>query len=235
MGEEFDRAGVNTTSLELLFLTYGNALRELQVHFIVTLPISLAYSERRSELPVPDERVFCLPDIPVFDPQHAPHGPGRSAVRAILEARASPELFGSGAMERLVVASGGNIRDLVALTVMATTNALVRNPLGRVEDEDVTTAVRRRRTDYLRSLGQSPYDGGEITYEAKVERLVRIYDQDPTAQSPDPVLYSLFRARAVQEFNGERWFGVHPLVVDLLARQGKVARTPDGVAPGGTE
>jgi hypothetical protein len=26
-------------------------------------------------------------------------------------------------------------------------------------------------------------------------------------------------ARSIQEFNGQRWFGVHPLVVDILVGQ----------------
>ena len=51
---------------------------------------------------------------------------------------------------------------------------------------------------------------------------------------PDPVLYALLRSRAVQEFNGERWFGIHPLVVDILAKQNKIPPAA-GRIPGGTE
>ena len=50
----------------------------------------------------------------------------------------------------------------------------------------------------------------------------------------NPVLYSLLSARAVQEFNGQRWFGVHPLVVDVLAAQGKLDRLDSGAVLGGT-
>lgn len=32
-----------------------------------------------------------------------------------------------------------------------------------------------------------------------------------------------------------RWFGVHPLVVDILARQGRLERAEGGKVPGGTE
>jgi hypothetical protein len=37
----------------------------------------------------------------------------------------------------------------------------------------------------------------------------------------------------VQEFNGQRWFGVHPLVVEILAKHGKIARPATGGIPGG--
>lgn len=36
---------------------------------------------------------------------------------------------------------------------------------------------------------------------------------------PTRELYALLNARSVQEFNGQRWFGVHPLVVDILVSQ----------------
>ena len=46
-----------------------------------------------------------------------------------------------------------------------------------------------------------------------------IYGNEPDANIPDAVLYSLFHSRAVQEFNSEGWIGVHPLVVDILKSQ----------------
>ena len=53
---------------------------------------------------------------------------------------------------------------------------------------------------------------------------------------PDPILHSLLNSRAVQEFNGERWFGVHPLVVDILIEQEMLKSPPGGGAvPGGTQ
>lgn len=72
-----------------------------------------------------------------------------------------------------------------------------------------------------------------MTYEDKADRLVRIYNGEKEAQITDPVLYSLLDARAVQEFNGERWFGVHPLVVDILVKQERLS-SKSGVVEGGT-
>jgi hypothetical protein len=63
-----------------------------------------------------------------------------------------------------------------------------------------------------------------------VKRLTAVYDGAPDSDVPDPVLYSLLRGRAVQEFNGECWFGVHPIVVDILKEQAHL-KPQD---PGGT-
>lgn len=97
-------------------------------------------------------------------------------------------------------------------------------------------------TDVYRTLQPSPLTTPEelkafyreeinqVSYKQKAERLKQVYDGDKEAQMTDPVLYSLLNARAVQEFNGQRWFGVHPLVVDILAAQ---KHLPTG-AEGGT-
>ncbi len=68
-------------------------------------------------------------------------------------------------------------------------------------------------------LGQSPYDVHQIRYEEKATRLLAVYRSTPDNDIPDAVLYSLLRGRAIQEFNADGWFGVHPLVVDILKEQ----------------
>lgn len=242
IGEDFDKAGISPKQSEDLFITYSNVLRELDAHFIFNIPVALGYSPKAGSLPVPNNAIFVVPDTMVFDRKHLHHVDGRTAVQTVLEARMRPDLFAAGQMNRLIVASSGNLRNLFALTGNAGDTALLRGA-QRIEEDDVTTAIRQLRTDYERQLGESPYDmevaadgkAKPITYAQKAERLLRIYNQDPTANVPDSVLYSLLRSRAVQEFNGERWFGVHPLVVDILAAQGKIPRPDSGTLPGGTE
>lgn len=242
IGEDFDKAGISPKQTEDLFITYSNVLRELDTHLIFTLPIALGYSAKAVALPVPNNRIFTLPDTMVFDQRHRPHQAGRRAMAAVLGARMKPGLFGADQMERLIEASGGNLRNLFAMTSNAADTALLRGGAS-IEQDDVTAAIRQMRTDYERQLGESPYDleigtdgkSQPITYDRKAKRLILIYDGEPDANVPDPVLYALLRSRAVQEFNGERWFGVHPLVVDILAKQKKISRPAAGRIPGGTE
>jgi hypothetical protein len=240
--EDFDKAGISPKQTEDLFVTYSNAIRELHAHLIFTIPVALGYSPKAGALPVPQNALFVLPDTMVFDKNHQPHTNGRNAVRAVLEARMNPDLFDAGQMERLIVASGGNLRNLFSMTANAGDTALLRSAAA-IGADDVTGAIRQLRTDYERQLGESQYDqelGSDgksrpIVYERKADLLKRIYNSDPEAKVPDAVLYSLLRSRAVQEFNGDRWFGVHPLVVDLLATQNRIARPAADPVPGGTE
>jgi hypothetical protein len=242
IGEDFDKAGVSPRQVEDLFVNYSNVLREVDAHLIFVIPIALGYSTRAGQLPVPSNQVINLPDTMVFKADHTPHQECLSALRSVLEARVNPACFAPGQMELLIVASGGNLRDLFSLASAAADYAILRSETRQIQAEDAEKAITELRTDYERRLGQSLFDvemvagrvSEPIAYDKKAERLMRIYRRAPDANIPDPVLYSLLRARAVQEGNGQRRFGVHPLVVDILARQGKLPQPKKGPVPGGS-
>jgi hypothetical protein len=85
--------------------------------------------------------------------------------------------------------------------------------------DDAKAAINKMRREYRMKLGQSPYDAHPIPYSEKWKQLLAVYNGNPDSDIPDPVLYSLLRGRAIQEFNGDGWYGVHPLVVDILKDQ----------------
>jgi len=235
IGEDFDKPGIRPDLIRQLFITYSNVFKDLRTHMIFTIPAGLAHSSQAPNLPFPSDRILFIPDIPVYDQSHQPHHEGRKAVVAIVSERVDPKVFKRGQVMRLIVASGGNLRDLFALINEAADRAILRGDtkLGR---EDVDAAINRMRAEYLGRLGTSQFDEEEqITYELKAERLISLHQQDPNAQVTNPVLNSLLRSRAVQEFNGKRWYGVHPLVVDILREQGKIQPAQNGTVPGGLE
>jgi hypothetical protein len=234
IGEDFDKAGIPSKSIEDLFITYANIFSELDTHLIFNLPIGLYNSSPGIRLAFPPERSLIIPDTPVFHQNHEPNEQGRNAIRSVLEARMSTDLFEPEQLERLIVASGGNLRDLFSLVNYAADTATLREGEARINQDDANSAIRNLRSEYERRLGQNPYDKDNITYDKKAELLLRIYDGDQEAKIPTPVLYALLSDRAVQEFNGERWFGVHPLVVDLLNAQGRIPFAPTGGVPGGS-
>lgn len=229
IGEDFDRAGIPNARIEELFITYANIFQELRSHLIFTLPISLYYSAKATRLPFAADCSFVIPDTPMFNPQHEPNQAGRAAVEKALAARMDLALFEPDQMSRLIVASGGNLRDLFGLINYAADGAAVRGAT-KINQADADAAIYNLRVDYERRLGQSPFDPEVISYDDKARLLQRIYAGDKEAQMTNPSLYALLNARSVQEFNGQRWFGVHPLVVDILVAQ---KHLPAG-APGGT-
>ena len=237
IGENFDREGIPPAQIERLFITYSNVFKKLRSHLLFTIPVELGYSEKRVRLPVSPDRQVMLVDVPVYegDKEHTACQEGRQALRSLLEARVSFSLFADCQVERLIVASGGNIRDLFSMVAFASQCARLRdNPERKIAREDVNAAIVNLRGDFETRLGVSAYSPKEIPYKDRAEKLLSIYKGDPKARIPDPVLFSLLRSRAVQEFNGERWFGVHPVVVDILAAQNYLQKDEEGFVPGGT-
>jgi hypothetical protein len=243
VGEDFDKKGIPHNPILDFYVRYGGLLRDLDAHWVFTVPIALANSELADQLPVPKNRIITIHDVMVFRRDRMPCQEGRAALAALLDRRVDPALFAPGQQERLVVASGGNVRDLFFLTNTASLEAqrLRHAQIGRTA---VDAAIRHGREVYEKQLGEALFDaaailGGpptRIGYEQKVSRLISIYRGDPSARVPDPVLYSLFRSRAVLEFNGDYWLGVHPLVVDVLAKHGHMPQQPgETYVPGGTE
>jgi hypothetical protein len=235
IGEDFEKEGVAPEPVSILFTTYSNVLKLLHCHMIFTIPIDLGFSEKSAQLPIPMERRILIPDSPVYCHDLAPHEKGRKALQSVLEARVNASCFSENQMMRLIVASGGNLRDLFSLVVYASNLAIMRkNISGRIEKQDVDEAILMLRSEFEGRLGKDPHIEKQVTYEDKVKKLMEIYEQNPISKIRDEVLYSLFRSRAVQEFDTRKWFGIHPVVVEILAEQGHIKRSEEGLVPGGT-
>ncbi len=236
IGEDFDKAGVSTDAIKALFINYGNIFKDLNVHLIFNIPMGLYNSSEGIKLIFPFETCHLIPDTTVFCQDHSPNDKGRNALEKVLEARINLDLFEAGQITRLIIASGGNIRDLFSLVNYAADTAILDGK-ETIEADHVTVAIGNLRTEYERRLGENPFDKDNIPFEEKTELLKRIYDQEPNAQIPNKVLYVLLYTRAIQELNkgkGKRCFGVHPLVVDILNEQGTIPFSAQGGVPGGT-
>jgi hypothetical protein len=215
--EDFDRFGISVRQLEEVFVQFGTVFQDLQANLIFTIPVWMSYSQDANRLPFPKS---LIPDTPVYDRYHVKHQEGRQAVRAVLNSRVAEALIEPDQADRLIVASGGNLRDLFAMMSEAAGEALSRNPSAtRVGEREVTKAIDAMRREYRMRLGEGPQSKDPIAWEEKSRKLVAVYRGEVGSDIPDKLLYFLLRARAVQEFNGEGWFGVHPLVVDILKEQ----------------
>lgn len=228
--EDFDKEFIPSDKLREVFIHYGGIIPQLRLNMLFTIPAWLTYSDEANRLPFGPESRFMIHDIPVYDPKHQPHAKGLESLETILLRRVTAALFAEGQMNRLMVASGGILRDLFAMVYEAGERALLRGK-ARIEGEDAGWVIDEMRRRYRQSLGVNPHDREAVPYEGKARKLVEIYRRKRGSEIPDKVTYSLLRSRAVQEFDGKGWLGVHPLVVDILKEQ---RRLKAGDA-GGTE
>ena len=223
--EEFDRTGMNPELVEELFVTYANIFQELRLSFIFTIPVSLGYSELNARLPITPSMLY---DTPVFEQDFKPHSVGRAALARLLAARVDPALIEDRQADRMIIASGGNLRDLFALVRDAAATARLRKA-SQIGQADVDSSIAMLKRTVKARLAQGASDS--VTYEQRVKKLIAIYWQQPAAEILDPVLLSLLRSRSVQEFNGKGRYAVAPLVVDLLKEQMELTTTDLGGTP----
>ena len=225
LGEDFEKL-LDSSIPQTFFVKESQVFSSLRTHLIFTIPVDLAWAERGVTLPFD---AYLIRDTPVYDKDNLPDR-GRDALKALLDKRINLELFEAGQLDRLIVASGGHLRDLFLLIKEASDLALLATPPSLViRRPDATKSIAKLRQEVTLRLGESPYDPSPIPWAIRAEKLKKIHAQDADAKVPDAALHALLRARAVQEFNGVGRFAVAPLVVDILIKQQVL--TPD--APGG--
>ncbi len=186
VGEDFDRAGIPSDRIKDLFITYANIFQELRSHLIFTLPIGLYYSAKATRLPFAGDCSFMIPDTPMFNPDHTPRAQGRAAVEKALSVRMDLGLFEPEQLQRLIVSSGGNLRDLFNLINYAADGALIRG-VEQIAAADADAAILNLRGDYERHLGLSSYYPDSVSYEDRAYLRKRMNEAEKQARVPMPI------------------------------------------------
>lgn len=174
---------------------------------IYTFPIALSYETKFPAL----EGYFVkktLPMIRIETIEGEKYSKGIAVIREIVEKRARLQLFEPEALERLIVYTGGSLRDLF-FAINTSAKRAVRRKSDRVSMEDAGRALEERKTSLTRRIEQSDY-----------EFLVHIYQGNKELIEDKETLLRMLQASVVLEYNGKRWHNVHPLVAQFLKEQG---------------
>src|SRR5215203_78210 len=191
------------TSHEVLFIERGNLLYGLGCHMVVTVPISLLFSSKASNLGAifPDRHI--LPMVKIAERQtRAAWSTGRELLKELLSHRLELiTVFTENALDKLIEASGGHPRYLMTL---------VRYALDFVDELPVTNsaverAILRLINDFDRSI---PHDHWPL--------LVQVHEQQTVKNDAQHQLM-LFNLSVLEYQNDERWCDVHPVVLLIRA------------------
>lgn len=148
-------------------------------------------------------------NIRVVEESGEPYEPGIAAMTELLRRRVPGgdllRLFPDDkAIRRLVLASGGHLRDLLILATEVETQA----ESLPVDDATITSAIEQVRNGLLPIAD----DEKEMLRRVRAE-----HDVPLTSQEEWPVMAPLFDRHLVLGYqNGRPWFGVHPLIADEL-------------------
>ena len=187
-----------------LFLHGANALIAPACRIIYTVPFPLFYSHDFQQVRQQFHRNFLLPNVKVQERNGAPYELGREMLRQVLLRRVQEELITREALEALVEASGGLLRELLHLARLSVLFARNRKDT-RITLEDVESARREVRNTFRRILKAEDY-----------ENLWKVYEGKSLANIPPEAADRLLHNLSILEYDGEIWWDVHPAVRDLL-------------------
>ncbi len=204
-------------SLENLFSGHPDKLRFQSLHVVYTVPPWLKVRSPGVEGDFDGGEL--LPCLKVRDRSGDPFAPGIGALAEVLERRGDWRrlLGGETALETIVLASGGYLRDLFRLVQSVLLLTAQRNELP-VPEEAVSLAIADVRNDYL------PISREDAVWLAQVNETHRA--ELPAATSLAD-LARFFDTHLVLCYrNGEEWFDVHPLIRERIRQH--VENAEDG-------
>lgn len=189
-----------------IFVMHRRPLISLKMKMIISFPIHMVYTPDFSMIRDDFNKCILYSMIKVNNSNHTRYEPGIQIMKKIVEKRMELDLIDPEALDYMVLKSGGAIRDLFYMLSEAALDELdMDEPQERITLAIAKNVVMRLKSEYERN----------ITSEEQYRTLIHIY-KDPHPTSTDENLSKLLQTLSVIEYNGERWCGVHPVLVDFL-------------------
>ncbi|WP_375506327.1 ATP-binding protein [uncultured Nostoc sp.] len=135
----------------------------------------------------------------------------------ILTKRISNNLLESSTAEKIVLNSGGVLRELIRVSnecCRICLRLIRRKPEDKViiNDEILDQAINNIRNDFAMPLGRVDYQILQTTYQ-------NFKPEDPKQQEFLDLLHGLY---VLEYRNRQNWYDVHPIVVELLREEGLI-------------
>jgi hypothetical protein len=201
-----------------IFYNHSGILSEINSRMVFSTHLFLLNSPDFKNLESKYERVT-FPMVKVENPDGTPCEEGREILKDILKKRMDIPLIDEDALELVIEKSGGNIRDLFEIIengAMAGKNLKE----STIKTDKIQYGINKVKADYNRAL----VDVKEFDVKSQdlYDKLVEIHKENQRYLSMDPSVLVLLNAQAILEYNGEQWFAIHPIVIDLLKDMKKI-------------
>ena len=216
--EDLDK--VNLPDARRIFLEQPGVLAELHTSLLCTVPIFLLHSPDRGAL----EQHFGIIELPMLKANELDGSPcesGRQTIRQIIYRRVTESLVEADALELLIEMSGGVLRDVFEVLIVAGEAAESLSDRGQqqpvITTDNVRYGLNRRKNEYARAITVIDLpEGWNLTVDDLYDKLRELAPKPVQTLPSEPATMVLLKARAIIEYNGVGWFSVHPLVKELL-------------------
>ncbi|MEM8640687.1 MAG: ATP-binding protein [Cyanobacteria bacterium P01_G01_bin.54] len=139
-----------------------------------------------------------------------------STLSQVLSKRISPELLPAEVARKIVLQSGGVMRELIRISNRCCRICLRQirrqpdNQQVQITQMVLEQAIKELRLDFEVILGKADYEILQATY-------LHFLPDDPKSQAFLDLLHGL---HVLEYRNSEVWYDLHPIVIDLLRRKG---------------
>jgi energy-coupling factor transporter ATP-binding protein EcfA2 len=207
--------------VETIYRDNVKALFSPAFRIVFTMPVSAireSYIMRTLEsesvalVQFPVTKFFTREDC--HNPKVEPNARELKLFEDVLQKRFSSGLLAPGIARKIALLSGGVIRELMRLARECCTECMIELDIDstltdlQIDDQILKTATGNLRNNFAREMGsQSLYDIAAQVY--MTSKLVE-------GEGFTRLLHSLM---ILEYENGELWYDVHPLVLDLLRRE----------------
>jgi len=192
------------TTHDALYLEHAEQLKALDAHMIYTVPISMFYSIKATQLAGAFPNYEILPMIKIAEKDGSPCKEGIGLLLHVAEKRIDVgSLFEEGVVEFLAQKSGGMLRDFIRLLGYTLEMAQAGGARLPIDEKMAERAFRRLINEYGRMVPDEHF-----SLLAKVARNKQVRN-DAEHQA---MLYNL---SVLEYMNGDRWCDVHPAVKEL--------------------
>lgn len=201
------------------------ALCQPNIRIIYTIPIAIIRETFLSTLIATEtnNQIVVMPVLKIFEkgknslPNSPPRYEATDILCEILKKRLASDLIETKTAEKIVVNSGGVLRELIRIAneCCRICLRLIRRQTGEkviIDDSVLEQAVTKIRNDFAIRLGKMDYEILQNTYQ-------NFMPDDPK----QPEFLDLLHGLYVLEYrNDEPWYDVHPVVVETLKRRGLI-------------
>ncbi|MCM1412488.1 MAG: ATP-binding protein [Lachnospiraceae bacterium] len=198
-----------------IFMENGSRFQSLQIHLLVTFPISLSYTPEYKDIQIWFPNPAKLPMIKLRSWQNGAYvknyAEGKETLKNIVRKRADLSLFAEDALDELITYTGGYLRDLFRCICDAALRARLRKS-SRIELSDAKKALEVLESDINGRYG-----------EELIGKMQEIYRGEKYVSSSEEIT-TLLQIGAVLEYNGTRWCDLHPLVEKWLIQNKKITK-----------
>lgn len=206
-----------------VFIGHANLLTGMITDIIYTIPIFTFHSPDAGVLRSRFSADIGLPMIKTKDICGQRAG-GFETVKKILHHRVDPSAITEKAVDLLIEKTGGVLQHAFEVLQTAATMNTSSIPLT---EEQIRYGLQRKQNEFWSEINlPDPLPKGLDNVEQLYERLAEYAKKQAMGEKVHPVgdvvNQALLKSAALVEYNGERWLGVHPLVVDNLKELGRL-------------